>query len=245
MDELRDEFQISKTIGLKEYDQFMDKNPTEQEYMIVAINNAYKDKKNLKILEIGPGTGRFTKKIIKYFPEANLQLIEPDKECIIELKKLFSKNTNVNIIQSLAEEMVIDNNFDIVCMATSFHHIHYKYKEIVLKKIFNLLSEGGFFVLSDNFIADYSEEKERIKVLTEYHDKWIDDCVKKGDKEGEEMARKMKELVLKEDGGEHFLSPEKFEVLVRNSNLRIVGKVNVTNYVLKEDGNKYFYLMSR
>lgn len=244
MNELRDEFQISKTIGLKEYDQFMDQNPTEQEYMTVAINRIYKDKKNLKILEIGPGTGRFTKKIIKYFPEANLQLIEPDKECIIELEKLFSKNANVNIIQSLAEEMAIDNNFDIICMATSFHHIHYKYKEIALWKIFNSLSADGFFVLSDNFIADYSDEQERIKVLIEYHDKWIDDCVKKSDKEGEEMARKMKELVLKEDGGEYFLSPEKFEGLVKNSSLRIVGKVNVTNYALKEDGNKYFYLMS-
>ena len=56
MDELKDEFQISKTIGIKEYDQFMDQNPTEQEYMIVAINKIYRDKKNLKVLEIGAGT---------------------------------------------------------------------------------------------------------------------------------------------------------------------------------------------
>ena len=58
------------------------------------------------------------------------------------------------------------------------------------------------------------------------------------------MARKMKALVLKENGGEYFLSPEKFEILVENCGLRIIGKVNVTNYTLKEDGNKYFYLMS-
>jgi phospholipid N-methyltransferase len=245
MNELKNEFQISKTIGLEEYDQFMDQNPTEQEYMVVAINKVYKDKKDLKILEIGPGTGRFTKKMIKYFPEVSFHLIEPDKECIIELKKLFSMNENVTIIQNTAEEAVFNSNFDIICMATSFHHIHYKHKEIVLKKIFNSLIADGFFVLSDNFIADYSNEEERIKVLTQYHDKWISDCVEKKDKEGEAMARKMKELVLIEDGGEYFLSPEKFEVLVKDSSLKIAGKVNVTNYVLKEDGNKYFYLMSR
>ena len=47
MDELKDEFQISKTIGIKEYDQFMDQNPTEQQYMMVAINKIYKDKDTL------------------------------------------------------------------------------------------------------------------------------------------------------------------------------------------------------
>lgn len=244
MNELRDEYQISKTIGLKEYDQFMDQNPTEQEYMVVAINKVYKDKKDLRILEIGPGTGRFTKKLMKYFPEASFHLIEPDKECIIELKKLFSMNNNVKITQIPAEEMIIKDSFDIICMATSFHHIHYKHKEAVSKKVADLVSPDGFFVLSDNFIADYSNEQERLKVLVDYHDKWISDCIKENDKEGEAMARKMKELVQKEDGGEYFLSPEKFEALIKNNGLKIVGKVNVTNYKLKEDGNKYFYLIS-
>ena len=243
MNELKDEFQISKTIGLKEYDQFMDQNPTEQEYMIVAINKIYKDKKDLKILEIGAGTGRFTKQMIKYFPGSSFQLIEPDKECILELRKAISKE-NVKIIQSPAEEAVFDTKFDIICMATAFHHIHYKHKESVLKKIFTWISGNGLFVLSDNFIAEYSNEQERIEVLMDYHDKWINDCVKNADKEGEAMARKMKELVLKENGGEYFLSPEKFEILVENCGLRIIGKVNVTNYTLKEDGDKYFYLMS-
>ena len=243
MNELKDEFQISKTIGLKEYDQFMDQNPTEQEYMIVAINKIHKDRKKLKILEIGAGTGRFTKKMIKYFPECSFQLIEPDKECILELRKMLS-NEDVRIIQIPVEEADFDIKFDIICMATAFHHIHYKHKESILKKIFSWFSDNGFFVLSDNFIADYSNEQERIKVLIEYHDKWISDCVKNADKEGEAMARKMKVLVLKENGGEYFLSPEKFEMLIENCGLRIIGKVNVTNYTLKEDGNKYFYLMS-
>ena len=245
MSELKEEFQISKTIGLEEYDQFMEQNPIEQKHMIKAIIKIYKNKKNLKILEIGSGTGRFTKKIIKYFPEISLQLIEPDKECIIGLKKLFSKNKNVKIIQSSAEKAVIAENFDIIFMATSFHHIPYKYKKKVLQKIFNSLSTDGFFVLSDNFIADYSNEQEKKKVLTKYHDKWISDCVKKNDKKGETMARKMKELVSNKDGGEYFISPEKFEILIKTSGLKIVDKINVTNYTLKEDGNKYFYLMSR
>lgn len=244
MNKLKDNYQISKTVGLKEYDSFMDQNPTEQEYMIVAISKMYKDKKNLKILEIGPGTGRFTKKIIKYFPNINLHLVEPDKNCIIKLKKLFPKE-NVKIIQSSAEKASIDTNFDIICMATSFHHIHYKYKELVLKKISNALSKGGVFILTDNFIADYSNEQERIKVLIKYHDKWINDSIKQNDKEREAMARKMKELVLKDDGGEYFISPEKFEGLIRNSNLKIIGKINVTNHILKEDGNKYFYLTDK
>src|SRR3989338_5021349 len=107
MDELKDEFQISKTIGIKEYDQFMDQNPTEQEYMIVAINKIYRDKKNLKVLEIGAGTGRFTKKMLKYFPEASFQLIEPDKECILELRKAITKE-NVKIIQIPVEKAVFN-----------------------------------------------------------------------------------------------------------------------------------------
>ena len=103
-----------------------------------------------------------------------------------------------------------------------------------------MLTNGGIFVFSDNFVADYSNEQERIKVLVEYHDKWINDSIKQNDKKGEAMARKMKELVLKDEGGEYFLS---FEKLVKDSNLKIIGKINITNHILKGDGNKYFYLM--
>jgi len=240
---LNNEFQISKTIGLKEYDSFMDQNPLEQEYMLVAVKNSYVKNNNLKILEIGSGTGRFTKKLLKYFPKSKFFLVELDKECVEKLTEQFNL-PNVTIIQSSMEDFISKDKFDIICFATSFHHIHYKNKEFVLKKIRGLLSNDGLLVLSDNFIGDYSSEDERIKVLIDYHDKWIYDCISENDAEGEAMARKMKELVLKEDGGEYFLSPEKFELLISKTNLKILGKVNVTNNPLFKDGNKYFYLIS-
>ena len=53
--------------------------------------------KNLKIIEIGPGDGRLTERVLYYEPK-EFKIIEIDPDLIPILKLKFSKNQNIKII---------------------------------------------------------------------------------------------------------------------------------------------------
>ena len=56
-------------------------------------------KENLNILEIGPGDGKLTDKIIYKNPK-NLTLVEIDKDLIKKLNKKYGKYENIKLIES-------------------------------------------------------------------------------------------------------------------------------------------------
>ncbi len=71
------------------------------------------EKKNLKIIEIGPGDGRLTENIINYSPR-KLKLIEIDDDLIPLLRKKFNSNSNVEIINEDILSYNIDEKVDLI-----------------------------------------------------------------------------------------------------------------------------------
>ncbi len=238
---LKEEYRLSKSFDLTEYDQYMRQQPLEQRMMLDVIITKCKDHQKIKILEFGAGTGRFTKLILQLFPNIDLTLVEPDKHCCVKLKGITKNSRNITLRQCLAEDFASDTRFDIIVMATAFHHVRFENQALLLKNIRNLLSVDGVFLLGDNFLADYRTLKEREVVLRKSIDKWIRES--KDEKE-RKMALKMKSIVFQEDfGGEYFLCPTLFESSVKKAKLHIKGKVNVTN-TDPLDLENYFYLIT-
>jgi len=69
--------------------------------------------KKLKILEIGPGDGRLTNKIISKNPK-KLELIEIDKDLTKILKDKFKNNKHINVINKNVLKHEINDNYDLV-----------------------------------------------------------------------------------------------------------------------------------
>ncbi len=69
--------------------------------------------KKLKILEIGPGDGRLTDKIISKNPK-KLELIEIDKDLTKILKEKFKNNKLINVINKNILKHEINDNYDLV-----------------------------------------------------------------------------------------------------------------------------------
>ena len=69
--------------------------------------------KKLKILEIGPGDGRLTNKIISKNPK-KLELIEIDKDLTKILKEKFKNNKLINVINKNILKHEINDNYDLV-----------------------------------------------------------------------------------------------------------------------------------
>tara|TARA_B100000963_G_scaffold64102_1_gene52059 strand:- start:7469 stop:8206 length:738 start_codon:yes stop_codon:yes gene_type:complete len=67
----------------------------------------------LKILEIGPGDGKLTNKIIEKKPK-KLELIEIDKDLILILKEKFRNYNFINIINKDVLKYEIKNNYDLI-----------------------------------------------------------------------------------------------------------------------------------
>ena len=69
--------------------------------------------KKLKILEIGPGDGKLTNKIISKNPK-KLELIEIDKDLTKILKDKFKNNKLINVINKNVLKHEINDNYDLV-----------------------------------------------------------------------------------------------------------------------------------
>ena len=69
--------------------------------------------KKLKILEIGPGDGKLTNKIISKNPK-KLELIEIDKDLTKILKEKFKNNKLINVINKNILKHEINDNYDLV-----------------------------------------------------------------------------------------------------------------------------------
>ncbi len=245
MVKLKEKFQLSEHINLEEYDNYMKDKPLEQRITLDFIIDRFRKNKSLRIIEFGAGTGRFTKLLLNLFPKSNLTLVEPDKKCCLKLNKLKNKYSQLKIIQSNAEDFKSKSQFDIIIMATAFHHISFQNKLKFLKLVKKLLNKQGMFLCGDNFIAEYTTLNERKQVLTKSMNKWIRDAKKDNDKKELKMAQEMKTIVFRKDhGGEYFICPSKFESYIKESKLKIKGKMNVTN-TNPFDMENYFYLIMK
>lgn len=217
----------------------MPKSPLEQRIMLEYIKQKLQEKKRITVLELGAGTGRFTK-LYCDLPGIKIILAEPDSECRKRLTPLKAK-----IITTKAEDLALDGVADIVVMATAFHHVTYAKKLRALKKIREALKPDGWFLCGDNFLAPYDSEAERALVLRKSVNKWIRDAKKSADKDDLAVAQQMKILVARGDfGGECFVSPQEFEALAVKARFVVAGKANCT-LTHPLDLEHHFFLLHR
>ena len=82
------------------------------ENILNKINNLIPSE-GLNILEIGPGDGKLTDKIILKKPK-KLTLVEIDKDLIIELSKKYSNNKIIKLINADILKVYLNNRFQLV-----------------------------------------------------------------------------------------------------------------------------------
>ena len=96
---------------------------------------------NLNILEIGPGDGKLTESIIKKKPK-NLDLVEIDKDLIIDLSNNFKSYKFINIINEDILKFNINKNYDLV-----ISNLPYNLSSKVLEKLVLLKQNPKIMIL--------------------------------------------------------------------------------------------------
>lgn len=97
--------------------------------------------RDIKILEIGCGTGTYTLEIIKQMPKSKIFAIDISEEMIKIAQKKVSMQKNVKYkVTSAYNTGFEDSSIDVVCGFYTLHHLDF---EAVRKEIFRVLKRGG------------------------------------------------------------------------------------------------------
>jgi SAM-dependent methyltransferase len=106
-----------------------------------------KHQDELKILDFGCGTGRFSKFIISDFPNSSYCGIDTSEKSIKVAKESYP-HTNFLTMESLPQ--LEENKYDLVFAACVFHHIPQKEQNDILVAVKNSLKPGGLFVMFEH-----------------------------------------------------------------------------------------------
>jgi ubiquinone/menaquinone biosynthesis C-methylase UbiE len=134
------------------YHNYYDEKNVEEKAIFQETNF-----KNKKILEVGCGTGRITKKLLK--KAKHVTAIDNSRECIDFCKKTI-KSKKVDFIElGIKDVKILNQKFDIIL--TSWIGLsHFKDKKEIIENLHDCLNKKSIFLVIDAF-----EESEYVQIL--------------------------------------------------------------------------------
>jgi tRNA (cmo5U34)-methyltransferase len=124
----------------------------------------------LRAIDLGVGTGYFSERFLKQFPNSRVLGID-GAQAMIELAK-----ARVKSLASRAEFVIGDfrklqelapgaGTVDVIFSAYALHHLSRSDKETVLRQVVAFLVPGGWFVNADLILADSPELENRLQQI--------------------------------------------------------------------------------
>lgn len=97
-----------------------------------------------RILEVGPGTGKFTREIIRHLlPADRLDLVEYDEKFCNILRKRFGHLPNVQIHHISITEFEPNDQYDYIYSGLPLNSFEYSFVEQVYDKFKKMIKHGG------------------------------------------------------------------------------------------------------
>ena len=157
---------------IKSYDADMDiMHPKRCKMIELALDFLpFESISSLKAIDLGTGTGLFTEKFIKKFPDSKILAIDGAKT-MIDLAKTRLRDLMKNVefeISDFRKLELIDpclNYFDVAFSSYAIHHLTIDEKRNFLKEIWTILKPGGWFLNADLIIAESNVIEKRIQQI--------------------------------------------------------------------------------
>ena len=130
----------------------------------------------IKVLEIGCGTGYTTSIILDADNRTRIVAVDNDEEMLEKAKEVL-ENKRVELIEEDALEFLkkqSSDSFDVCASAFTLHNFTSDYREKVLQEMYRVLRPGGIFVNADKYaLDDESKHKEALSwQLQQFKDKF-------------------------------------------------------------------------
>lgn len=120
----------------------------------------------LRILELGPGAGTWTKLLVATYPEAYIDLVDISKEMLARARGALKKNEHIRYIESDILDFTPEGEYDLFFSSRVLEYIPDKMH--FAKKIYSTLSSGGHGFLITK-MPHYVREKMLGKEASQFH----------------------------------------------------------------------------
>jgi SAM-dependent methyltransferase len=200
--------EMSAYISIDDYDAHETRHAYYVEMMtkLISLIGEHPDagKRPLQILELGAGTGIFTRRLGAAFPDAVITAVEIDWSCYKRLAwntRDLPHVTHVND-DSRDFEPTKHTAFDVIVSSFADHHIHPADKQAYLRNIRHNLAPGGVFLVGDEFLPPYADGDDASydDALRRYHGHIIDVAVAENEPVLEGLEREALKSGLSREG---------------------------------------------
>jgi tRNA (cmo5U34)-methyltransferase len=108
----------------------------------------------LRVLELGPGTGNLTRKVLERLPNSRVVGYELSAEMLAQAReKLTAMIDRVHLIEADLSQATFDGPFDVVLSAIAVHHVPPRAKAALFRRLYSALQPGGVLIIGDTFRA--------------------------------------------------------------------------------------------
>jgi tRNA (cmo5U34)-methyltransferase len=171
MDKIKEHFESEA----KEFDDIIVKLIPYYDQMIRALIDTipFSMDSNIRIIDLGCGTGTIAKSISDQFPNSKIVCLDIASNMIDIAKHKLSKHKDTKFIISDFSNADFKDKFDVVFSSLALHHLETDNdKQKFYTKIYNLLNDSGIFFNADVVLAstDYLQRLYMIRWI-EYMNK--------------------------------------------------------------------------
>jgi len=161
----------------KIYEDSLTYMPYKTSWQKVLDTISTKTPQGASLLDIMCGPGHLLGKVKEIRNDITLYGIDIDPRYIEYSKKAYP---DIDFSEGDIRSLEIKESFDVVVCTGSVHHLPYEEQEGAIQKISQLTKSGGFAIISDCHIEDYTNEEERMLAAAKVGYEYIKATIQNG-----------------------------------------------------------------
>lgn len=244
--------EMSEYININDYDEHEEKHAYYQQMMqrmidICLAHRLNDPKPSFDILELGAGTGIFTRRLLTELTNiTKIDVVEIDWYCYRRLEEKLIRDANLNQTQiniHHEDSRTYDppGKFDYIFSSFADHHIKTGDKEKYFENVKRNLKPGGLLIVGDEFIPEHDPEKKEARdlALKAYHNHIINIA----EQQGEIILADLERAALNsglEEKGDFKVSCTQYEMQLRNARFEFKQE-KIGPLELQDVGGVYVY----
>ncbi|ADO82018.1 malonyl-ACP O-methyltransferase BioC [Ilyobacter polytropus] len=146
--------------GAKTYDNYAQVQKHMADKLEIFVHGS---KKQYNILEVGCGTGIFSQKILKRFPNSKIDLLDISPAMVETAKEKLGDSPNLNFIVEDVENYNPEKKYDLIFSNATFQWIDDQMR--LFNHLYSLLDYGGKIAFSTFGNKTYFELRESLSTL--------------------------------------------------------------------------------
>lgn len=134
--------------------------------MVLTESINFDKEREIKVLDLGSGTGHGMKLVANEFPQATITGVDFSTKMISKAKNhLQGFEDRVKLIEADFNDYQFKNNYDRVISAVAIHNSTHEQKRALFNRIYVSLKPGGQFINADFYQHDQQQVNQQLQQI--------------------------------------------------------------------------------